>query len=105
MITTTNANGEVTIIPTQPAKGLSQSDQIALGVGLGIGIPTLILAYLSWRVAARKKDETIRDALLAALTLGLLQRQPPANESGEESYHGNRGRVVEQVPKIVTRNG
>lgn len=94
---TTTINGEVTTIAAPPVNppstGLSQSDQIALGVGLGIGIPSLILAYLSWRVAARKQDETISEALVAALTLGLRQRERSASETAEESGQGKYGKT------------
>jgi len=33
---------------SQGNSGLSLSDQIALGVGLGIGIPTLLVAIGTW---------------------------------------------------------
>jgi len=62
--------------------GLSSSDQIALGVGLGVGIPSLILAWLTYRVAVRgeneSKTEALRREIMGLLTLGMRPSQREA---------------------------
>lgn len=49
VVTTTGANGAVyttTIPPSPPDSGLSLSNQIALGVGIGVGLPATIAAIV-----------------------------------------------------------
>lgn len=78
--------------PSNPG-GLSSSDEIALGVGLGVGIPSLILAWLTYRVAIRGNDESRTEALrreiMGILTLGMRPSQHEAYSIPPEIPFGN----------------
>jgi hypothetical protein len=52
-VTTTQDSGTA----SSEKKGLSQSDVIAIGVGLGVGVPSLVLGIATFCLARRKKDE------------------------------------------------
>ena len=43
----------IATVVSGPSGGLSQSDNIALGVGLGIGLPTVLLTLLGLILAKR----------------------------------------------------
>ena len=68
-----------TVSPTTPTRestiptntdtgggGLAMSDKIALGVGLGVGLPSILLAYLT---SAHKQEEGFNRAMMHALGL------------------------------------
>lgn len=46
----------------KPAEGLSRSDKIALGVGLGIGLASLIVGVLSLATKLHKRNHVPLDA-------------------------------------------
>jgi hypothetical protein len=48
--------------------GLSMSDKISLGVGLGVGLPSILLAYLAYRVS-KQQEGFNRGAMMHALGL------------------------------------
>lgn len=67
LVTTTDSNGQVTsftttvvdtvpVVTTTDTYGLSQSDKIALGIGLGIGVPSCIAAI--WGLIHRRNNQT-----------------------------------------------
>ena len=81
-------------IPTAPSNTsptLSYSDQIALGVGLGIGLPTIALTLLAWCLPRRRWDRGSKPPpvhpapLLATTTTGLA-----GNPFTSHSNHQNR---------------
>ena len=45
-ISTVTTTSHLPVVTTAGERGLSRSDKIALGVGLGIGIPSLMLAVI-----------------------------------------------------------
>jgi hypothetical protein len=50
----TTPTAQPPLVQASPASiGLSQSDRIALGCAISFGVPTLVLAYMTWRKRSR----------------------------------------------------
>ncbi|KAH0550952.1 hypothetical protein GP486_007683 [Trichoglossum hirsutum] len=50
-----------------PRGGLSQSDKIAIGVGVGFGVPTILIGLGAWLFARRRRGVDIRMSLIGRM--------------------------------------
>lgn len=52
----------ISVLTPQEGKedeGLSQSDKIAIGIGVGFGVPTVLVGLGAWLCARRRKEDKV----------------------------------------------